>query len=211
MFNLSSWNVSNHYRVYSSFFLLLSANLRVILFKVLDYEGHCFYHKVHHIMIWLCLLMFVNFIICLSNTQIYNLLAYVSSHLHNSLSQFRFGGMVGVKCWPWGFWLNPCHGPKYNTKYKNIKSMLGLSWVRLCTSTAGGVGLIPGRGTKIPHASQCGKKKKKRACYMLSENIIIQDQSRELWIHWVRAHCSSQIKNIEKCLPWTYLAIMVHP
>jgi len=29
-------------------------------------------------------------------------------------------------------------------------------------SSAGGVGSIPGQGTKIPHASQCGQKKKKK-------------------------------------------------
>ena len=30
--------------------------------------------------------------------------------------------------------------------------------LRFCTSTAGGMGLIPGQGTKIPHATQHGKK-----------------------------------------------------
>ena len=46
--------------------------------------------------------------------------------------------------------------------------MLGISlavqWLRLCVSTAGGTGSIPCQGTKIPHAAQ-PKKKKKR--YML--------------------------------------------
>ena len=38
-----------------------------------------------------------------------------------------------------------------------------LQWLRLCTSPAGDVVLIPGWGTKIPHATQPknGKKKKK--------------------------------------------------
>ena len=48
-------------------------------------------------------------------------------------------------------------------------------WLRLCTSTAGDVGSIPDRGTRIPHALWSRKKKKKknpyskalRACAML--------------------------------------------
>ena len=38
---------------------------------------------------------------------------------------------------------------------------LGVQWLRLCASTAGDAGLIPGRGTKIPHAMQRGQKIKK--------------------------------------------------
>ena len=34
--------------------------------------------------------------------------------------------------------------------------------IGLCTSTSGGTGSIPGQGTKIPHAVQCSKKKKKK-------------------------------------------------
>ena len=33
--------------------------------------------------------------------------------------------------------------------------------LRLYTPNAGGVGSIPGQGTKILHATQCGQKKKK--------------------------------------------------
>ena len=39
---------------------------------------------------------------------------------------------------------------------------LAVQWLRLRTSIAGGTGSIPGRGTKIPHAVQCGKKKKNK-------------------------------------------------
>ena len=35
----------------------------------------------------------------------------------------------------------------------------------LCTSAAGGLGLIPGQGTRIPQAPQCGKIKKKKKVY----------------------------------------------
>ena len=48
---------------------------------------------------------------------------------------------------------------------KEKKSKLGTSpvvqWLRLWASTAGGMGSIPGWGTKVPHAVQCGQKTKK--------------------------------------------------
>ena len=46
---------------------------------------------------------------------------------------------------------------------KVIKSCesLAVQWLRLCKSIAGGMGSIPGGGTKVPHAEQCSQKKKK--------------------------------------------------
>ena len=38
---------------------------------------------------------------------------------------------------------------------------LAVQWVRVCASTAGGEGTIPGWGTMILHAAQCGQKKKR--------------------------------------------------
>ena len=38
---------------------------------------------------------------------------------------------------------------------------LAVQWLRLPASTAGGTGVIPGRGTKILHATWWHKKKKK--------------------------------------------------
>ena len=46
-----------------------------------------------------------------------------------------------------------------------------VQWLRICTSTAGGTGSTP--RTKIPHASRCGKKKKKNE---LSESCLISSQ-----------------------------------
>ena len=37
-----------------------------------------------------------------------------------------------------------------------------VQWLRLHASNAGGMGLIPGWGTNIPHASPCGKKGEKK-------------------------------------------------
>ena len=36
---------------------------------------------------------------------------------------------------------------------------LAVQWLGLWASTAGGVGSIPGQGTKIPHVERCGQKK----------------------------------------------------
>ena len=46
-------------------------------------------------------------------------------------------------------------------KKKEKGNSLVVLWLRLCASTAGGTGSIPGQGTKIPHAAQHGQKKKK--------------------------------------------------
>ena len=41
---------------------------------------------------------------------------------------------------------------------KTTGTSLGVQWLRLCTSIAGGVDLISGRRTRNPHAAQCGQK-----------------------------------------------------
>ena len=38
--------------------------------------------------------------------------------------------------------------------------MVVVQWLRLHTPNAGGTGSIPDRGTNIPHAMQCSRKKK---------------------------------------------------
>ena len=44
-------------------------------------------------------------------------------------------------------------------KKKDAGISLAVQWLRLYTSIAGGMGSVPGQGTKIPHASWCGPKK----------------------------------------------------
>ena len=41
----------------------------------------------------------------------------------------------------------------------NMKTSLVVQWLRFYVSSAGVSGLIPGRGTKITHARQCGPPK----------------------------------------------------
>ena len=42
-----------------------------------------------------------------------------------------------------------------------VGASLAIQWLRLHTSNTRGMGLIPGWGTEMPHATQRGKKKKK--------------------------------------------------
>ena len=37
---------------------------------------------------------------------------------------------------------------------------LAVQWLKLCASNAGGMGSIPGRGTKNPHVTHVAKKRK---------------------------------------------------
>ena len=45
-----------------------------------------------------------------------------------------------------------------DSKIESMGTSLAVQWLRLCTYTLGGVGSIPGRGTKIPHAQKVKKK-----------------------------------------------------
>ena len=49
--------------------------------------------------------------------------------------------------------------PKAKWKKIVFATSLTVQWLRLCAYIAGGVGLIPGWGTNIPHAVRCGQKK----------------------------------------------------
>ena len=63
----------------------------------------------------------------------------------------------GHGCQPWKHWPFP-HQDRQKKKSRAGIS-LAVQWLGLCASTAGGVGSIPGQGTKIPHAAERGQKK----------------------------------------------------
>ena len=46
--------------------------------------------------------------------------------------------------------------------YSNNGNSLEVQWLGLWALTAGGLGSIPGRGTKIPQAAQCGQKQQQQ-------------------------------------------------
>ena len=47
-------------------------------------------------------------------------------------------------------------------KKKKTRNPLAVQWLGFRASTAGGMGSIPGQGTKIPHAMQHGQKERER-------------------------------------------------
>ena len=64
-----------------------------------------------------------------------------------------------------------------NKNEKILGLPLWVQWLRFCASNAGGMGLIPGGGTKIPHAAWYGQLKKNyiSTChYFLSYNMYIK-------------------------------------
>ena len=74
---------------------------------------------------------------------------------------------------------------------KETETFLAVQWLRLCTSNVGGLGSIPGWGTKIPCAIWYSQKERKRKRnkdkdYFFENNI-------EVYKHLVR-----QIKKREK-------------
>ena len=60
----------------------------------------------------------------------------------------------------------PSEAESVKTNEQGISPVV--QWLRLHASNAGGVGSIPGQGTKIPHASQCGQIKKKTKPQLMS-------------------------------------------
>ena len=93
---------------------------------------------------------------------------------------------------------------EYHTRYSfelcllhltlRLGTPLAVQWLRLCASSAGGAGLIPVQGTKIPHATESNQKitKKKRKqqkrqnaldsiLHQLSSFFLIQDYCSVVW------------------------------
>ena len=52
-------------------------------------------------------------------------------------------------------------------------------WLGLCTFTAEGPGSIPGLGTKIPQATWCGKKEKKKKNPSVFPDLVQSEQCPE--------------------------------
>ena len=80
------------------------------------------------------------------------------------------------------------------TNNNNTGTSLELQWLRLHAPNAGGMGLIPGWGTKVPHASQrwCGQKKEKNTIILcLNSEIdldiwrVVEKEGKGMWIYTV--------------------------
>ena len=58
---------------------------------------------------------------------------------------------------------------------------LAVQWLKLCTSSVGGIGSIPGQRTKIPHATWCSQKKK-------SITIFLNVLENKNYLEWSKPH-----------------------
>ena len=70
-----------------------------------------------------------------------------------------------------------------------LEISLVVYWLRLCTFTAKGAGLIPGWGTKIPQVTQDGQKKKKKHAFIFGSSILF---------HWYMSILVLHLKNLMK-------------
>ena len=61
-----------------------------------------------------------------------------------------------------------------------LGTSLVVQWIRLHTSSVGDTGSIPSQVTKIPHATQCGQKKKK----ILSQHSYIKLAQNTQLLKW---------------------------
>ena len=52
---------------------------------------------------------------------------------------------------------------------RKIGTSLAVQWLGLCASTAGGMGSIPGWGTKIPHAMQTNNNNNNKSNVLLTK------------------------------------------
>ena len=58
-----------------------------------------------------------------------------------------------------------------------MRTSLVVLWLGLCTSTAEGMGSIPGQGTKILHAVRDDQKKKKKKTLPKQNTEIVKTES----------------------------------
>ena len=70
--------------------------------------------------------------------------------------------IVGILSW-WSYGeIGPLIHQWWKFKLVQLGTSLAVQWLRPCASTAGGTGLIPGRGTRIPCTAPHGQKKEKK-------------------------------------------------
>ena len=94
--------------------------------------------------------------------------------------------------------LSKIHIELLNLNNKDGASLL-VQWLGLCTSTAGGVGLISGWGTKISHAAQCSKKTNKQKLNNKETNNQGKKQAKDLSRHLTKDIQIADKKPIKRC------------
>ena len=103
-------------------------------------------------------------------------------------------------------------------KLSPLGTSLAVWWLRLCTSNAGGMGSIPGWGTKIPYAVWHDQKKKKKIYFFLFQveidypwklcllfTTVMRLTGRIFEVHICRLSDFSGEKIVRKCQKMTAL------
>ena len=95
-----------------------------------------------------------------------------------------------------------------------VGAFLAIQWLRLRTSKAGAMGLIPGQGTEIPLATQCGKIEKKKRSICGSRRVLGHSHKWEgAWPKQGKDGGDHGINGVEVkvvwCFPLRYAAIRV--
>ena len=100
---------------------------------------------------------------------------------------------------PWMIWVGPAWITSVLLREVWTGTSLVVQWLRLCTSTAGGMGSIPGRGTKIPHATWHGLKKKKERKREKGRDLT-HTEEKVMWRQrWNLEGCGHKPRNASSC------------
>ena len=113
---------------------------------------------------------------------------------------------------------------EWGKRHKNEKSrdFPGVQRLRLQASTAGGMGSIPGQGTKIPHAAKHGPKKpqkknkqkkrerEKSKQELLKDKMKKRKKSKYSKIYWLRFNKRCALTCICVCNIYVYICIYRH-
>ena len=68
---------------------------------------------------------------------------------------------------------------------KRAGTSLGVQWLKLHASTAGGMGSIPGQGTRIQHATRCSQKQTNKQLARGMLFFLIVKRGHSITIHQV--------------------------
>ena len=79
-----------------------------------------------------------------------------------------------------------------------MRTSLVVQWLRLESSNAGDMGLIPGMGTKIPHAAEPGQKKKRKRRSRMEYSVWLEKNMAPAFMELSDRGKHNQHKQINK-------------
>ena len=101
----------------------------------------------------------------------------------------------------------PSEAESVKTNEQGISPVV--QWLRLHASNAGGMGSIPGQGTKIPHASQCGQIEKKKKEPQLMSTLKVWSVAQETIGTIFRGFAKVSPREVPGRSTWTQIQIAI--